>query len=91
MQVVLSKTPQDILRVPTIARKIKSGRNKKLSYGVMSDIEIVTTIENLNESDKAEQKRSEVEKIAEIDLTRNIEVLQNSIKESQKKLKALKV
>ena len=57
----------------------------------MSDIEIVDAIENLNESEASEKRQEEMHKLAEMDLWKNIEELQTSIKEKQERLKTLKI
>lgn len=98
IEFVPPKTPQDILKVPTITRKTKLARNKKLSFGVMSDVEIVDAVEEMVEREKAEERELEADKLAEIERAKVIEELENSIREEQshildkkEKLKSLKV
>lgn len=92
------KTAEEILKVPTVARKQTRFRNKKLSHGVMSDIEIVNTIKEMTETEKNAEKRLEIDKLNELELTKEIETLESTIKEDaaviqekREKLKALKV
>jgi hypothetical protein len=56
------KTIVDILKVPTTART-KRIRNKKLSFGIMSDKESVNAVDTLVESEREADKRAESEKI----------------------------
>lgn len=98
IEIVPPQTLQDILKVPTIVRKTKQIRNKKLSCGIMSDVEIIDVIEEMVENEKAEERETETDKLVEMERAKTIEELETSIKcelniiqEKKEKLKSLKV
>ena len=76
-------TPKDILTVPTIARTKRV--RKKLSFGVMSDIEIVNEIEQIIESEMKEQRQTETVQLADVDKTKDIDVLGMDIQMAEKR------
>lgn len=61
VEVIAPKTIVDILKVPTAART-KRVRNKKLSFGIMSDNEIVRAVDELVEDERELNRRTESEK-----------------------------
>lgn len=74
-------TPEDILTVPTIPRTKRV--RKKLSFGVMSDIQIVSEIEQVIEDEIVEQRETETAQLAEIASTRDITELGTDIQQLQ--------
>lgn len=57
VQATTPLTPQDILTIPTMARTKRI--RKKLSFGVMSDIQIVNEIEGIVEIEMDQQREIE--------------------------------
>lgn len=89
VQVTPPITPKDILTIPTGARTTKRVR-KKLSFGVMSDVEIVDNIEEILQCEREEQKQLENTQIIDTELSHEIGSLEQSINEEQNNIKEKK-
>lgn len=82
VEVATPITVKDILTVPTTARTKKRIR-KKLSFGVMSDIEIVSSVEGIIQSEIEEEKQSENDQLMNIERSKDVDLLQVNIQEMQ--------
>lgn len=83
-------TVKDVLTVPTTARTKKRIR-KKLSYGVMSDVEIVNSVDAIIASEIEEEKRNENDRLVNIERSEDIESLESNIQEMQSGLAQKKI
>lgn len=95
VQVSTPLTPKDILTVPTVPRTKRI--RKKLSFGVMSDVEIVNEIEDIVQSETTEQREAENVQLNDIqkskdanELQANIQQIQLTLAEERATLKNLK-
>lgn len=87
VEIVTPQTTQDILKVPTVTSR-KRLRNKKLTFGFMSDIEIVNAVEDIVVADDSAEKQAEADKLSEIQMSNQIEILQSSIQDEQSNIQA---
>lgn len=87
VEIVTPQTTQDILKVPTVTSR-KRLRNKKLTFGCMSDIEIVNAVEDIVVADDSAEKQAEADKLSEIQMSNQIEILQSSIQDEQSNIQA---
>lgn len=79
-------TTKDILTIPTGARTTKRVR-KKLSFGVMSDVDIVDTVEEILQCEGDEEIQLENTQILDTELSHEMGSLVQSINEEQSTIK----
>lgn len=87
VEVTPPATFKDILTVPTVPRRHKRIR-KKLSFGVMSDVEIVNSVETDIQQDNDEQIQSENDQILNLERSNDINLLEQAINDEQVTIKA---
>lgn len=85
------RTIDDILKPPEMVERTRTkNKNMKVTYGVMSANEVIKSLKEKSDAEKKALSEKEIEEISKAERLKNIEILDEKMRQDREKMKSLR-